>query len=49
LPLEQRVVLGLAVGDELPYAEIAVILGIPEGTVASRLHAARENLRARIR
>jgi len=49
LPLEQRVVLGLAVGDELPYAEIATILGIPEGTVASRLHAARDNLRARLR
>ncbi len=48
LPLEQRVVLGLAVGDELAYAEIAVILGVPEGTVASRLHAARANLRARI-
>lgn len=45
LPLEQRVVLGLAVGDELPHAEIAAILGIPEGTVHSRLHAAREKLR----
>lgn len=48
LPLEQRVVLGLAVGDELPYAEIAGILGVPEGTVSSRLHAAREGLRARL-
>jgi RNA polymerase sigma-70 factor (ECF subfamily) len=48
LPLEQRVVLGLAVGDELSYAEIAAILGIPEGTVSSRLHAAREGLRARL-
>lgn len=48
LPLEQRVVIGLAVDDELAYAEIAVILGVPEGTVASRLHAARPNLRARV-
>jgi len=48
LPLEQRVVLGLAVGDELPYAEIASILGVPEGTVSSRLNAAREGLRARL-
>jgi RNA polymerase sigma-70 factor (ECF subfamily) len=48
LSLEQRVVLGLAVGDELPYAEIASILGVPEGTVSSRLNAAREGLRARL-
>jgi len=48
LPLEQRIVLGLAVGDELPYAEIAGILGVPEGTVSSRLHAAREGLRSRL-
>ncbi len=48
LPLEQRVVLGLAAGDALPQSEIAAILGIPEGTVSSRLFAARENLRQRL-
>lgn len=48
LPLEQRAVLGLAVEDELPHAEIAAILGIPEGTVHSRLHAARTALREKL-
>jgi RNA polymerase sigma-70 factor (ECF subfamily) len=48
LPLEQRVVLGLAAGEELPHAQIAAILGVPEGTVGSRLHTARENLKARL-
>lgn len=48
LPLEQRAVLGLAVEDELPHATIAAILGIPEGTVHSRLHAARTALREKL-
>ena len=48
LPLEQRVVLGLAAGQGLPHAEIAAILGIPEGTVGSRLHAARATLKQRL-
>ena len=48
LPLEQRVVLGLATGDGLPHAEIAAILGVPEGTVGSRLHSARSNLKQRL-
>jgi RNA polymerase sigma-70 factor (ECF subfamily) len=48
LPLEQRVVLGLATGDRLPHAEIAAILGVPEGTVGSRLHSARANLKQRL-
>lgn len=48
LPLEQRVVLGLAAGEGLPHSEIAGILGIPEGTVGSRLHAARATLKQRL-
>jgi RNA polymerase sigma-70 factor (ECF subfamily) len=45
LPAEQRLVLGLAAFDDMPGVEIAQVLGIPEGTVYSRLHAARSKLR----
>ncbi len=45
LPAAQRTVLGLAALEEMPQAEIAAILGIPLGTVYSRLGAARESLR----
>jgi RNA polymerase sigma-70 factor (ECF subfamily) len=45
LPAGQRVVLGLAALEELPQTEIAAILGIPVGTVYSRLSAARERMR----
>jgi RNA polymerase sigma-70 factor (ECF subfamily) len=41
LPLEQRAILVLHHRDELPIAEVADRLGIPEGTAKSRLHAAR--------
>jgi RNA polymerase sigma-70 factor (ECF subfamily) len=41
LPLEQRAILVLHHRDELPIAEVATRLGIPEGTVKSRLSAAR--------
>ncbi len=41
LPSEQRVLLGLAMGEELSYREIAEALDIPMGTVASRIHAAK--------
>ena len=46
LPVDQREVLLLAVVEELRYEEIAVTLGIPVGTVMSRLSRAREKLRA---
>ena len=36
----QRLILTLGYYQKLPYAEIADILGIPIGTVKSRLHAA---------
>ena len=45
LPAEQREVLLLAAVEELPYEEIASVLGIPIGTVMSRLSRAREKLR----
>jgi RNA polymerase sigma-70 factor, ECF subfamily len=45
LPAEQRIVLGLAAFEGLKGVDIAEVLGIPEGTVYSRLHTAREKLR----
>lgn len=42
---EQRMVFELGVLRELPYAEIAVLLDIPEGTVKSRMHYALKKLR----
>jgi len=42
---ELRVVFELKEVDELPYSAIAEIVGIPEGTVGSRLNRARTELR----
>jgi len=44
LPAEQRAVLSLFAIDGLKHREIADVLGVPEGTVWSRLHAARKRL-----
>ena len=44
LPAEPRVVLSLFAVEGLAHAEIAEILGLPVGTVWSRLHAARRML-----
>ena len=44
LPLEQRSVLALFSIDGLSHKEIAATLGIPEGTVWSRLSNARKRL-----
>ena len=40
-----RIVVILRYFHDLPVSEISEILSIPEGTVHSRLHSARENLR----
>ena len=45
LPDEQRAVFLLRAQQGLPLAEIASVLGIPEGTVKSRLHHAVRSLR----
>jgi len=45
LPEIQRSVLALAGGQGLKYEEVAEVLGIPVGTVKSRVHAAVQNLR----
>ncbi|KHL69965.1 ECF subfamily RNA polymerase sigma-24 subunit [Pseudomonas flexibilis] len=44
LPAEQRVILLLREQEGLSYAELSNLLGIPPGTVKSRLARAREGL-----
>jgi RNA polymerase sigma-70 factor (ECF subfamily) len=46
LPDEQREILLLVVLEEMSYGDVALALGIPVGTVMSRLSRAREKLRA---
>ncbi|MCS6786665.1 MAG: RNA polymerase sigma factor [Thiobacillaceae bacterium] len=48
LPLAQRQVLTLVDLEGLSYAETAGVLGVPVGTVMSRLARARESLRERL-
>lgn len=45
LPEEQRAILLLVALEEMRYEDIASLLGIPVGTVMSRLSRAREKLR----
>ena len=45
LPVEQRTVVLLVSVEDLSYAECASVLGIPIGTVMSRLARGRERLR----
>ncbi|MEO7338365.1 MAG: sigma-70 family RNA polymerase sigma factor [Caldimonas sp.] len=46
LPHEQREVLLLVAVEEMSYLEVAGVVGVPIGTVMSRLSRARERLRA---
>lgn len=45
LPPEQRAVIALYALNELTYGEIAEVLGVPIGTVMSRLYHARRRVR----
>jgi RNA polymerase sigma-70 factor (ECF subfamily) len=45
---EYREVLVLRQYDQMSYAEIAQTLGVPQGTVESRLHRARAELRSKL-
>ena len=49
LPPDLRVATVLYDIEGVPYGEIARVLGIPEGTVKSRIHRARRALRDRLR
>lgn len=46
LPEDQRAALSLVAIEDMPYAEAAAVLGIPQGTLMSRLARARAALRA---
>ena len=46
LPVEQKEVVLLVALEDMSYAEVAATLGIPIGTVMSRLSRGRERLRA---
>lgn len=46
LPEKQKEALKLRLQDDLSYEEVAAVLGVPVGTVRSRLHHAIRSLRA---
>lgn len=48
LPDKHRAVISLVDIDGLTYQEAADVLGVPRGTVMSRLHRARARIRARL-
>jgi RNA polymerase sigma-70 factor, ECF subfamily len=48
LPRPYRAVLVMREMEEMPYEEIAEVLGVPEGTVKSRLMRGRELLRRKL-
>jgi RNA polymerase sigma-70 factor (ECF subfamily) len=45
LPLEQREVVLLVCVEEFSYQEASIALGVPVGTIMSRLSRAREQMR----
>lgn len=49
LPLIHREVVALALIEGLPYRDIAEVLGVPVGTVKSRVSAARARLMSELR
>ncbi|MDR3084367.1 MAG: sigma-70 family RNA polymerase sigma factor [Streptomyces sp.] len=48
LPLKHQQVVRLVDIEGLSYSEAAELLGVPEGTVMSRLHRARKRIRGRL-
>lgn len=48
LPEQERVIVFLRYYQQLSYAEISSVLSVPEATVGTRLHRAREKLRKRL-
>jgi RNA polymerase sigma factor (sigma-70 family) len=44
IPMDAQMVLELTYFEELSRAEVAIVLGVPEGTAASRLRRAKEQL-----
>ena len=48
LDTELRLILELKEIEQMPYSQIAEVIGIPEGTVGSRLNRARRELREQL-
>lgn len=48
LPDEQRICIVMYYYNQMPVSEIATALGVPEGTVKSRLHKARLTIKAEV-
>lgn len=48
LPVAMREVVSLRVGGDLAYADVAELLGIPEGTARRRMHQALAQLKQRL-
>ena len=48
LPLDLQIALELYYWEELSVVEVAAVLEVPEGTVKSRLHRARQLLREQL-
>ena len=46
LPVDQRVILLLIDGQDMSYDDAATVLGVANGTIASRVHRARAAIRA---
>ena len=49
LPPEQRVLFALRYEEELTVPQLAEVMGIPEGTVKSRLHYLLQYLRKKLK
>jgi RNA polymerase sigma-70 factor (ECF subfamily) len=45
LPMEMRILIELTYWEELPAAGLADVMGVPENTIYSRLHRAKQRLR----
>ncbi len=45
LGADERILVGMFYGQDLGVAQIAIMLGVPEGTIKSRLHTVRKELR----
>jgi RNA polymerase sigma factor (sigma-70 family) len=48
LPADECILVGMFYGQGLGVAQIATMLGVPKGTVKSRLHTVRKTLRAHL-
>ena len=49
LPFDRRVLFALRYEEELTVPQVAAVLGVPEGTVKSRLHYLLQHLRQKLK